>query len=248
MIKIKIDMTGWVMSEHGVPESKLTVIERADDYIDSKGRRYAQWLCECGCKEHNRIIVLGNNIRQGRTLSCGCLYKGINKKENSFDLSNEYGIGYTVKGEEFWFDKEDYDIVRQYCWYYNDYGYVMAYDPETTRKIRLHRLVMGVEGTDMDVNHKKHLPRTEPKFDNRKSNLEIVTRSQNNMNASLSINNTSGITGVSWDNAHQKWRAKITVNYKRIELGMFENKADAINARKQAEVIYFGEYRYDVNN
>ena len=28
-----IDMTGWVMSEHGVPESRLTVIEQAETYM-----------------------------------------------------------------------------------------------------------------------------------------------------------------------------------------------------------------------
>ena len=28
-----IDMTEWIMSEHGVPDSKLTVVGRADDMI-----------------------------------------------------------------------------------------------------------------------------------------------------------------------------------------------------------------------
>lgn len=28
-----IDMTGWIMSEHGVPDSKLTFVGRADDMI-----------------------------------------------------------------------------------------------------------------------------------------------------------------------------------------------------------------------
>ena len=32
-----IDMTGWRMWEHGVPESKLTVIKQAEDRIRARG-------------------------------------------------------------------------------------------------------------------------------------------------------------------------------------------------------------------
>ena len=31
-----IDMTGWVMKEHGIPDSRLTVIKRTEDYIAPK--------------------------------------------------------------------------------------------------------------------------------------------------------------------------------------------------------------------
>ena len=33
----KIDMTGWIMKEHGFPESKITVIEEDKDYKKEKG-------------------------------------------------------------------------------------------------------------------------------------------------------------------------------------------------------------------
>ena len=33
----KIDMTGWVMAEHGVPDSRLTVIKEVEPYINAKG-------------------------------------------------------------------------------------------------------------------------------------------------------------------------------------------------------------------
>lgn len=33
-----IDMTGWVMSEHGVSDSRLTVVERAEDGILPSGK------------------------------------------------------------------------------------------------------------------------------------------------------------------------------------------------------------------
>ena len=36
----------------------------------------------------------------------------------------------------------------------------------------------------------------------------------------------------------------ITYNKKRINLGRFSNKEDAIKKRKEAEELYFGEYNY----
>ena len=75
MVKVKEDMTGWVMKEHGVPDSKLTVIEQADDYIRPDGRHEAQWLCKCSCNNQNTIVTLGTSIKNGSTKSCGCLQR-----------------------------------------------------------------------------------------------------------------------------------------------------------------------------
>lgn len=33
----KIDMTGWVMAEHGVPDSRLTVIKEVEPHITKGG-------------------------------------------------------------------------------------------------------------------------------------------------------------------------------------------------------------------
>ena len=74
-----IDMTGWIMSEHGQPDSRLTVLKRAEDHITSGGNHQVQWLCECSCLnekgEHPTIIVRANALRSGNTKSCGCLFK-----------------------------------------------------------------------------------------------------------------------------------------------------------------------------
>ena len=55
-------------------------------------------------------------------------------------------------------------------------------------------------------------------------------------------NNTSGITGVSWDKRLQKWSVRLQVNGERIILGNYVNKNDAIKARLEAEKKYFGEF------
>ena len=41
-----------------------------------------------------------------------------------------------------------------------------------------------------------------------------------------------------------KFISYITVDTKRLHLGYFENKEDAIKARKEAEQKYFGEFAY----
>ncbi|MCC9273543.1 MAG: alcohol dehydrogenase [Enterococcus aquimarinus] len=52
-------------------------------------------------------------------------------------------------------------------------------------------------------------------------------------------NNTSGQKGVYWDKRNKKWQSGITIKGKRIFLGYYANKQDAINARLEAEEKYF---------
>lgn len=51
--------------------------------------------------------------------------------------------------------------------------------------------------------------------------------------------NTSGIKGVYWDKRKSTWKACIGFKGKLHHLGYFDNKQDAINARKEAEEKYF---------
>ena len=80
--------------------------------------------------------------------------------------------------------------------------------------------------------------------DNRKQNLRICTQANNTINSGIQRNNKSGVTGVVWVEQINRWTAQITYQKKRIHLGSFENLEDAIKARENAEIKYFGEYRY----
>lgn len=240
MVNVKEDLTG---RQFG----RLTVIKQVDDYIDSRGKHYARWLCECSCKDKTRLIVMGNSLKTGHTKSCGCLHsEGVAKRNklckqyNDYDLSNEYGIGYTKKGEAFYFDLEDYEKIKNNCWRINKQGYV-----ETSIKgnvISMHRLVMNFPDKHYDIDHKHG---NKSRNDNRKSNLRLATRSQNVANVGLKSNNTSGCTGVRWYKKINKWGANITVDGNRIHLGTFQNFEDAVAERKRAEEEYFGEFSYD---
>ena len=241
MVKVKRDLTGQTFG-------RLTVIKQAEDYIDKKGKHYAQWLCKCNCENETEIIVRGQNLISRNTMSCGCYQdecriennKKYKKKYNTYDLSGEYGIGYTSKGEEFYFDLEDYDKIKGYYWDIGTNGYVRAPNAINDYKlIKMHKVVVYCVD-DFVIDHINHNLK-----DNRKCNLRIVTRSQNQMNAKLRVNNTSGITGVSWHKGINKWIAYININKKRVSLGAFDIFEDAVKARKDGEEKYFGEFSYD---
>ena len=55
-------------------------------------------------------------------------------------------------------------------------------------------------------------------------------------------NNSSGVTGIHFDKKISKWVARIQCENKRINLGRFNEKIDAIKARLRAEIKYFGEF------
>jgi len=111
------------------------------------------------------------------------------------------------------------------------------------RMQRVHRLIMSVTDSKVLIDH-----RDGDVANNLRSNLRKCSKSQNCMNARVAKNNTSGVTGVGWHKLKSKWVASICVNWKSIRLGDFAHKADAIAARKAAEIKYFGEYRYKATN
>lgn len=45
MVKVREDMTGWNMWEHGVEDSRVTVLKQIEDIVGKNGRVAAQWLC-----------------------------------------------------------------------------------------------------------------------------------------------------------------------------------------------------------
>lgn len=204
---------------------KLLVLERAENYRQPSGQIKTQWLCKCDCG--NNAIIRGEYLKSGHTQSCGCYTKEVNsiihKKYNNYNLSNEYGIGYDSNGNEFYFDLEDYDLIKKYCWN-NSQGYIRG----NCNTIMMHRLVLGVDNSDVLVDHINHQTN-----DNRKSNLRAVTPSQNQMNKKMLINNTSGVTGVIYSkrNTNLPWVAQLWHGNTKESKG-FATKEEAINQRK----------------
>lgn len=96
---------------------------------------------------------------------------------------------------------------------------------------RAHRVIWKmVTGEDPEVID--HLDRD--RGNNRWENLSNTSHAQNLRNCGLSKNNTSGMTGVRWDDRQSRWHAQIMVDYKTINLGYFEAVDDAVAARQSA--------------
>lgn len=212
----------------------LIVRRPAPDIIKPSGRIYPSWYCDCDCGTKDYVTTT-EKLRSGKYKSCGCLNKKtrFQKMPNIYDLSGEYGVGYTLKEEEFYFDLEDYDKIKKYTWSINDDGYVITNSSGNDYYL-LHRLITDVKN-DFDVDHINH-----NKNDNRKKNLRLTTTQQNCSNRK--ITNKYGINGIS--KLNDKWVASIGVNNQRIVLGYFNTKEEAILSREQAEEKYYGEYSF----
>lgn len=63
------DITGWIMSEHGIPDSRWTVLKKVES-LDGKNSFY---LCECSCEQHTQKILARHSVVSGNSKSCGCL-------------------------------------------------------------------------------------------------------------------------------------------------------------------------------
>jgi len=81
--------------------------------------------------------------------------------------------------------------------------------------------------------------RDQDRMNNSWANLRPANNTLNQQNASRRKDNKSGFTGVIWRGERvNKWRAYVTVNGKRLWLGYFADKDDAIAARKEANIKY----------
>jgi hypothetical protein len=164
---------GKVIDITGQKFGRLTVIQQQgkDKYNN------ALWLCKCDCG--NEITVISNNLKSGRTKSCGCYRKEATKqrfsKYNLYEEYNDYIIGYTTNTNiAFYVDKEDFDKIKNITWYENSNGYIVHKDRNGI--FLLHRVITNAPANFV-VDHINHNT-----ADNRKSNLRITTQKENMLN------------------------------------------------------------------
>jgi hypothetical protein len=75
-------------------------------------------------------------------------------------------------------------------------------------------------------------------LDNRWNNLAASSAKENMKNLSMMRNNTSGVTGVSWDKSTGKWKAVVSVDGKRKHLGYFIALGEATQVVKTFKAAY----------
>lgn len=79
-------------------------------------------------------------------------------------------------------------------------------------------------------------------LNNKIENLRNSTCSQSGFTRIKNTNNRSGYKGVFWSNHGKKWKAEMTVNKKRINLGYFEDKEKAHQAYIEAAKEHHKEF------
>jgi hypothetical protein len=139
-------------------------------------------------------------------------------------------------------DSEDYPWISEYRWQLGSNGFIRSCMWVAGRrfKLMLHRVVTNCPD-GFEVDHKNH-----NRLDNRKQNLRIATRSQNQQNRyKLKTRKCWSIhKGVSFckNRYGKKWVAHIIKDGKDTFLGWFWNDTDAANSYNKAAVRLFGEF------
>lgn len=138
-------------------------------------------------------------------------------------------------------DIEEIDKIKIHKWHLSNNGYVATHID--LKIILLHRFILNVNNDDEVIDYDNvvdHIDKN--RINNKKQNLRICKQIENTRNNTLAINNKSGITGVYFSNAEDRWIPVVYVKRKRIYLGTFVNKNDAIIARLKGEKLYYGDF------
>ena len=206
-----IRKTGLLGKEYG----KLVITDESPRTTKT-GKRTV--LCKCSCGTENLEVRL-NNLTSGNTTSCGC-QAGTHGMTHTRTYSIWEGMKRRCRpdlAESFPYHAGK-GITYCEAWekfenFYNDMGQA----PDG----------MSLDRIDVNGNYCK-------------DNCRWATNSVQGYNKGLDPNNTSGKSGVSFYKQQGKWSAEIHVNNEHIRLGMFVNLEDAIKAREEAELKYYG--------
>lgn len=178
------------------------------------------WECMCECGEI--VFINSNNLRRGKSKSCGC-------------YRDEFAITHGLSGSriyKLW--NAMFSRVRYPERYENHAGRGIGSCPEW--------FVFENFYTDMGDSYTEQasLDRIDVNGDYCKDNCRWTTGSVQNFNKRMDARNTSGKTGVRFHEPTGKWEAKIQKEGKSIWLGRFDDFDSAVEARKLAELKYFG--------
>ena len=127
-------------------------------------------------------------------------------------------------------DRDKIELLSKYRWCFDGrYAVTWKTINKKKTKIYMHRLLLDYNG-DLDIDHINR-----NKLDNRVCNLRVCKRSTNCINTDSRKDNTSGKKGVSYDKGAMLWHAYINILGKRINIGYFKKRNEAILARKSKE-------------
>lgn len=142
-------------------------------------------------------------------------------------------------------DEADYADLAKHRWYAVRYKKNSVPVTYAARKVRvgekrtilfMHQAIMNPPD-GMLVDH-----RDSDGLNCQRSNMRIVSHSQNGMNRRRDARNTSGASGVTLHKGTGKWKASIGINGENKHLGYFNSFEEAVSVRHAAEKEHYREY------
>lgn len=196
---------------------KLTILSEVPS-IKRNGRNIRRFLVKCICGREKEVWL--SNLTGGATTSCGhCIYEKHSMCETSI--------------YKLWSGMIQRCTNKNHSKYYL-YGGNNVSICDRWLKFENFYEDMG------DRPDGKSLNRINGAKIYSKETCEWASYSTQSFDQRLRKDNSSGVTGVYWNKRQQKWTAAIYFKNKRISLGSFTIKSEAVHARKQAELKYYG--------
>lgn len=137
-------------------------------------------------------------------------------------------------------DPSDFPSLIKHKWHSIDASnktYASTYLSGRGTRIFMHRLILNAQkGQEVD-----HIDGDG--LNNTRLNLRFVTRQQNCFNSGKTQRvTTSKYKGVSRCSVRNRWKARIKINQKAIDIGRFVNEIDAAKAYDQKAIELFGSF------
>ena len=212
------------------------------DFVDLTGQKFGRFivikrlennkfhkatflcLCECG----NERVVVSGSLKSGNSKSCGCL--SIEKPSRLKHGKSKSSVYIAWTG------------ILDRCTNPN----IHSFSHYGGRNITVcDRWKESFENFYEDMGEKPSpnhsIDRIDVNGNYEPSNCRWANKKDQAINQRIRKDNTSGIRGVTWDKSRNMWSATIGNNNKLIRIGHFNDLSDAITARKEAELKYWGK-------
>lgn len=201
-----------------------------------KNKKYGDYLCE---KHYQQFKNYGKFLDNS---SRGVFDKNEIRKFDDYAEIDTYDSHGNVVAT-FKLDLDDIEKLGTRKWrtiFKSNKPYLITGN-QNSEKIYFHRLILNNPEEQVD-----HI--SGDTLDNRKCNLRKVSLQDNMCNLRKKSNNTSGVRGISYNKAKNRWTVDFTYKKQRFYIKTFSTIEEAIYVRYNLELIFNSKLRNTIND